>query len=68
LPIWFVARDRRVYFSASARTGKVARLRRNARCCFLVESGTYWRELKAVLVTGQAVEAGDEETRRLPTT
>jgi nitroimidazol reductase NimA-like FMN-containing flavoprotein (pyridoxamine 5'-phosphate oxidase superfamily) len=64
LPIWFVALDRRVYFSAPARTGKVARLRRNARCCFLVESGTYWREMKAVLVTGQALEVGDGEARR----
>ena len=64
LPMWFVVLGERVYFSAPARTKKIARLRRNPRCCFLVESGTYWRELKAVLVTGTAHEVTDEETTR----
>jgi nitroimidazol reductase NimA-like FMN-containing flavoprotein (pyridoxamine 5'-phosphate oxidase superfamily) len=62
LPIWFVALDERIYFSAPARTKKIARLRRNPRCCLLVESGTYWRELKAVLLTGDAQEVHDEST------
>jgi nitroimidazol reductase NimA-like FMN-containing flavoprotein (pyridoxamine 5'-phosphate oxidase superfamily) len=62
LPIWFVVLGERIYFSAPARTKKIARLRRNARCCFLVESGTFWRELKAVLVTGNAHEVTDENT------
>jgi nitroimidazol reductase NimA-like FMN-containing flavoprotein (pyridoxamine 5'-phosphate oxidase superfamily) len=64
LPMWFVALEERIYFSAPARTKKVARLRRNSRCCFLVETGTYWRELKAVLLTGNANEVTDEETKR----
>jgi nitroimidazol reductase NimA-like FMN-containing flavoprotein (pyridoxamine 5'-phosphate oxidase superfamily) len=62
LPIWFVVLGERIYFSAPTRTKKIARLRRNARCCFLVESGTFWRELKAVLVTGNAHEVTDENT------
>jgi nitroimidazol reductase NimA-like FMN-containing flavoprotein (pyridoxamine 5'-phosphate oxidase superfamily) len=64
LPMWFVAFDARIYFSAPARTKKITRLRRNPRCSFLVESGTYWRELKAVLVTGSAREVTDEDTKR----
>jgi nitroimidazol reductase NimA-like FMN-containing flavoprotein (pyridoxamine 5'-phosphate oxidase superfamily) len=64
LPMWFVALDERIYVSAPARTKKITRLRRNPRCCFLVESGTYWRELKAVLVTGNAHEVTDDETKR----
>jgi nitroimidazol reductase NimA-like FMN-containing flavoprotein (pyridoxamine 5'-phosphate oxidase superfamily) len=59
LPMWFVVLDRRIYFGAPARTKKIARLRRNPRCSFLVESGTYWRELKAVLVTGNGREITD---------
>jgi nitroimidazol reductase NimA-like FMN-containing flavoprotein (pyridoxamine 5'-phosphate oxidase superfamily) len=64
LPVWFVVLDERLYFSAPARTKKIARLRRNSRCCLLVESGTYWRELKAVLVTGDAREVDDDSAKR----
>jgi nitroimidazol reductase NimA-like FMN-containing flavoprotein (pyridoxamine 5'-phosphate oxidase superfamily) len=62
LPIWFVALDERIYFTAPGRTKKIARLRRNSRCSFLVESGAFWRELKAVLLTGNAHEVTDAET------
>jgi nitroimidazol reductase NimA-like FMN-containing flavoprotein (pyridoxamine 5'-phosphate oxidase superfamily) len=64
LPLWFVALNERIYFGGPARTRKIARLRRNPRCCFLIESGTYWRELKAVLLTGNAREVTDDETLR----
>jgi nitroimidazol reductase NimA-like FMN-containing flavoprotein (pyridoxamine 5'-phosphate oxidase superfamily) len=64
LPIWFVALEERIYFSAPARTKKIGRLRRNARCSFLVESGTYWSELKAVLLTGNAREVTDADAKR----
>jgi nitroimidazol reductase NimA-like FMN-containing flavoprotein (pyridoxamine 5'-phosphate oxidase superfamily) len=64
LPIWFVALDEHIYFSAPARTKKITRVRRNARCCLLVESGTYWRELRAVLVTGSAREVTDDAAQR----
>jgi nitroimidazol reductase NimA-like FMN-containing flavoprotein (pyridoxamine 5'-phosphate oxidase superfamily) len=63
LPLWFVALDRRIYFGGPARTKKVARLRKNPRCSFLIESGTYWRELMGVLLTGTAREVTDEETQ-----
>jgi nitroimidazol reductase NimA-like FMN-containing flavoprotein (pyridoxamine 5'-phosphate oxidase superfamily) len=64
VPMWFVALDERIYINAPARTKKIARLRGNPRCCFLVESGTYWRELKAVLITGNAREVTDEAAQR----
>ena len=64
LPVWFVSLDERVYFSAPARTKKIPRLRRNPRCCFLVETGTFWRDLKAVLITGNAREVTDEDVKR----
>jgi nitroimidazol reductase NimA-like FMN-containing flavoprotein (pyridoxamine 5'-phosphate oxidase superfamily) len=64
LPMWFVVLDERIYVSAPARTKKIARLRRNPRCCFLVESGTFWRELRAVVVTGNAREVTDEQAKR----
>jgi nitroimidazol reductase NimA-like FMN-containing flavoprotein (pyridoxamine 5'-phosphate oxidase superfamily) len=63
LPMWFVTLDERIYFSAPAGTKKIVRLRRNPRCCFLVESGAYWRELKAVLLTGRAHELTDQDTK-----
>ena len=61
LPLWFVALDERIYFGGPSKRKKTARLRNNPRCCFLVESGTYWRELKGVLVTGEARELTDSE-------
>jgi nitroimidazol reductase NimA-like FMN-containing flavoprotein (pyridoxamine 5'-phosphate oxidase superfamily) len=54
LPLWFVALDRRIYVSGPATAKRVARLRRDPRVSFLVESGTRWVELRAVHLTGQA--------------
>jgi PPOX class probable F420-dependent enzyme len=54
LPTWFVAIDRQIYLRTPAQTKKVARLRRNPRVAFLVESGERWAELEAVHVTGRA--------------
>jgi nitroimidazol reductase NimA-like FMN-containing flavoprotein (pyridoxamine 5'-phosphate oxidase superfamily) len=54
LPLWFVALDRRIYVSGPATAKRVARLRRDPRVSFLVESGTRWAELRAVHLTGQA--------------
>jgi nitroimidazol reductase NimA-like FMN-containing flavoprotein (pyridoxamine 5'-phosphate oxidase superfamily) len=64
LPLWFVALDERIYFGGPSRTKKISRLRRNPRCCFLVETGIYWRELKGVLLTGNAREVTDEDTQQ----
>jgi PPOX class probable F420-dependent enzyme len=54
LPLWFVVLDRRVYVSGPASAKRVARIRRDPRVSFLVESGERWAELRAVHVTGRA--------------
>jgi PPOX class probable F420-dependent enzyme len=59
LPVWFVALDRRLYVATPARTKKVARLRRDPRVSFLVESGLAWAELRAVHLTGTASIVGE---------
>ena len=59
LPVWFVALDERIYLDAVARTKKVARIRRDPRVSFLVESGQRWAELRGVHLTGRAVVLGD---------
>jgi general stress protein 26 len=60
LPIWFVALDRTICFSAPSRTRKVARIRRDARASFLVESGERWADLRAVHLSGLVSAVEDE--------
>jgi hypothetical protein len=52
MPLWFAALDRRIY--VVTRGKKVARVRNDARCSFLVEDGVRWAELRAVHLTGTA--------------
>ena len=52
LPVWFVVVDRTVCFTTPAGTPKVARVRRDPRASFLVESGQAWAELAAVHLNG----------------
>lgn len=59
LPMWFVAIDERIYVVTPERTKKVARVRRNPRVSFLVESGQRWAELVGVHLTGQACVVTD---------
>ena len=54
LPIWFVALDRRIYVSGPSTAKRVARVRRDPRVSFLVESGKRWAKLRAVHLTGRA--------------
>jgi PPOX class probable F420-dependent enzyme len=54
LPLWFVVLDRRIFVSGPAGARRVARIRRDPRVSFLVESGERWTELRAVHVTGRA--------------
>jgi PPOX class probable F420-dependent enzyme len=61
LPVWFVALDGRIYVGTPASTRKVARIRRDPRVSFLVESGTRWAELQGVHLTGQARIVEDPE-------
>lgn len=59
LPVWFVVLDERIYVSGPAPAKKVARVRRDPRCSFLVESGQRWAELSAVSLTGTATIVTD---------
>lgn len=63
LPVWFVAIDRRIYVRTPAKAAKVARLRRDARCTFLVERGEHWAELAAVSLDAVATIVADEAER-----
>ena len=60
LPMWFVALDRTICISAPSRTKKLARLRRDPRASFLVESGERWAELEAVHLTGRIETVTDD--------
>ena len=60
LPVWFVVLDRTIGLAAPSRTKKVARVRRDPRASFLVESGKRWAELRAVHLTG-TVEILDDD-------
>jgi PPOX class probable F420-dependent enzyme len=65
LPIWFVVLDERIYVSGPAHAKRHARVRRDPRVSFLVESGKRWAELRAVHLTGRAriVTERELETR-----
>jgi PPOX class probable F420-dependent enzyme len=54
LPVWFVVHERAVLLRTPERAKKVARVRRDPRASFLVESGRSWAELRAVHMTGSA--------------
>jgi PPOX class probable F420-dependent enzyme len=60
LPVWFVALERTICFSTPSRTKKVARIRRDPRASFLVESGERWADLRAVHLTGRVEEVHDD--------
>jgi nitroimidazol reductase NimA-like FMN-containing flavoprotein (pyridoxamine 5'-phosphate oxidase superfamily) len=55
LPVWFVCHDHRVYVRTPARTRKVDHVRRDPRVCFTAEAGVLWAELRAVVLTANAV-------------
>ena len=63
LPLWFASFDGAVWFSTPTRSKKVGRVRHDPRACFLVESGTAWRELKAVMMDGAVDVVTDEALR-----
>lgn len=59
LPVWFVVLGRRIFVSGPAHTKKFVRLGRDPRVAFLVESGTFWSELRGVHLTGRAAVVDD---------
>jgi PPOX class probable F420-dependent enzyme len=61
LPVWFVALDQTICFSTPSKTKKILRIRNDPRASFLVESGQYWVDLKAVHLTGLIQEVPDGE-------
>jgi PPOX class probable F420-dependent enzyme len=60
LPMWFVVVDRTVCFFTFVHTKKVARIARDPRASFLVESGERWAELRAVHLSGRLEAVTDE--------
>ena len=62
LPVWFVARDRRIYVRTPAKTRKVEHVRNDPRATFLVERGEKWVELCAVMFYAdvELLEPGEE--------
>jgi nitroimidazol reductase NimA-like FMN-containing flavoprotein (pyridoxamine 5'-phosphate oxidase superfamily) len=62
LPVWYVVVDGKVWLGTPPKAKKVARIRNDDRCCFLVESGEKWVDLAAVEFRARAVivEAGPE--------
>jgi len=60
LPVWFVVLDRLIYFRTPATSRKVARIARDGRAGFLVESGERWAELTAVSFRATADRVTDE--------
>jgi PPOX class probable F420-dependent enzyme len=64
LPVWFVAEDRTIAMRTPAGTKKIARVRRDPRASFLVESGERWVDLRAVHLTGRVEFVTDESAIR----
>jgi PPOX class probable F420-dependent enzyme len=54
LPLWLVVEDRTMYFRTMAASATARRLARDPRVCVTAESGHAWRELRAVVVPGEA--------------
>jgi PPOX class probable F420-dependent enzyme len=60
LPVWFVAEDRTIAMMTPARTKKIARVSRDPRASFLVESGQRWDDLRGVHLSGRVEIVADE--------
>lgn len=62
LPVWYAVVNGKVYLSTPPKAKKVARIRHDDRCSFLVESGEKWVDLAAVEFRARAVivEEGPE--------
>jgi PPOX class probable F420-dependent enzyme len=60
LPVWFVAEDRTIAMMTPSGTKKIARVRRDPRASFLVESGERWAQLRGVHLTGRVEFVTDD--------
>ena len=65
LPVWYVVDERTIVVRTPPRTKKVARVKRDARAAFLVESGERWIDLLGVHLSGtvRIVDDPDEVSR-----
>ncbi len=52
--MWFVVAGEEILMWTYAKSQKAVNIARDPRCCFLVEDGTAYDELRGVLVTGDA--------------
>lgn len=59
LPVWYAVVDGKVYLSTPPKAKKLARVRNDERCSFLVESGEKWVDLTAVEFRARAVIVTD---------
>ncbi len=63
VPSWYCYFDGHVYLRGRAKAQKTKNLLRNPRVSVLVESGEYWKDLKAVMIRGRAEPVQDAETQ-----
>lgn len=61
LPVWFAVLDRTVCISTRPKQKKVARLRRDPRASFVVETGKKSSDLRGVHLTGRVEFVEDAE-------
>ncbi|MCU1367288.1 MAG: pyridoxamine 5-phosphate oxidase-related FMN-binding [Ilumatobacteraceae bacterium] len=61
LPVWFAYLDGAIYLRTPTRSKKVARVRNDARACFVVEAGEAWTDLHAVIWLGRLTEVVDPD-------
>ena len=59
VPMWFFARDGRVFMTTYAKSQKAVNLRRDPRCSLLVEDGREYDKLRGILIRGRAVLHAD---------
>ena len=59
LPVWFAVDQRTICVSTPAGSKKVARVRKDPRASFLIESGERWRDLTGIHLSGTLEEVRD---------
>lgn len=63
LPVWFAVDDRTITLTTPSTTRKIARVRRDPRASFLVESGEKYVELQGVHLTGRVEIVDDADAK-----
>ena len=52
VPMWFAWEDERLLINTAARSAKIGHLERDPKVCCLIEAGTEYYQLKAVVLNG----------------